>query len=170
MATHPNNTQMEPDTEISLNNLVGHPNVFMAVISGRGPQDAKNKVGLPITYAGNHGLEIFYADGTKWNYEIAPELRTNMTRLVAALESELAVGGAWVENKNASLSFHYREVPQAEHERLAARASELIRSFGYQANPAHCAVEAKPPVHWNKGDFFFTDKISSFSRVYHFSN
>lgn len=27
----------------------------------------------------------------------------------------------------------------------------IIQSHGYIANPAHCAVEAKPATEWNKG-------------------
>lgn len=54
----------------------------------------------------------------------------------------------------ASLSFHYREVAKEFHEKLNKEAIEIITSFGYIANQAHCAVEAKPPVHWNKGFFY----------------
>lgn len=31
------------------------------------------------------------------------------------------------------------------------RAKAIIQSYGFIANEAHCAVEAKPPVEWNKG-------------------
>lgn len=39
------------------------------------------------------------------------------------------------------------------HDELNRKATDIITSFGYIANQAHCAVEAKPPVHWNKGRF-----------------
>lgn len=34
---------------------------------------------------------------------------------------------------------------------MNSKACEIIQSFGYRANQAHCAVEAKPPVQWHKG-------------------
>lgn len=59
--------------------------------------------------------------------------------------------GAWVENKQRSLTFHYRDVPQAEQASYHERATRIIETYGFVANPAHAAVEAKPPVVWNKG-------------------
>lgn len=31
----------------------------------------------------------------------------------------------------------------------------MIESYGLLANQAHCAIEAKPPVQWNKGKRLF---------------
>jgi trehalose 6-phosphate synthase/phosphatase len=31
------------------------------------------------------------------------------------------------------------------------KARNLMTSFGFKATEAHCALEAKPPVPWNKG-------------------
>lgn len=49
------------------------------------------------------------------------------------------------------LTFHYREVPVEIRPELVAKAQQLITSSGFKAGQAHCAIEAKPPVHWNKG-------------------
>lgn len=69
--------------------------------------------------------------------------------------------GAWVENKKYSLTFHYRDVPVSDQESYRRRASDIIQSYGFVPNAAHAAVEAKPPVVWNKGNrnffnFFFS--------------
>lgn len=56
-----------------------------------------------------------------------------------------------MENKGALLTFHYREVPLEMRPELVAKAQQLIQSFGFKAGQAHCAIEAKPPVPWNKG-------------------
>lgn len=78
---------MEPESESALKKLSIQPNVFLAVISGRAADDVKGKVGMEnITYAGNHGLEISYANGTKFQYEVSAELKTNFTKLVEELE------------------------------------------------------------------------------------
>lgn len=59
--------------------------------------------------------------------------------------------GAWIENKKQTLTFHYRDVPEADQAALKAQAFSIIESYGYLASSAHAAVEAKPPVVWNKG-------------------
>lgn len=90
MASHPSNTVMEPESEASLLRLATHPSVYLAIISGRGPQDVKDKVGLPnITYAGNHGLQIIYADNTRFSYQITQTIKDNLILMVAALDEQV---------------------------------------------------------------------------------
>lgn len=42
-------------------------------------------------------------------------------------------------------------MPEDQHDIIRDEASEIIKGFGYRANQAHCAIEAKPPVLWHKG-------------------
>lgn len=35
--------------------------------------------------------------------------------------------------------------------RMVDQARKLIENAGFKACTAHCAIEAKPPVEWNKG-------------------
>jgi trehalose 6-phosphate synthase/phosphatase len=56
-----------------------------------------------------------------------------------------------VENKGALLTFHYRETPMEHRPRMVEQAKKLIEDAGFKACAAHCALEAKPPVEWNKG-------------------
>lgn len=56
-----------------------------------------------------------------------------------------------MENKGALLTFHYRETPPDVRPELVAKAQQLIQECGFKAGQAHCAIEAKPPVLWNKG-------------------
>lgn len=49
------------------------------------------------------------------------------------------------------LTYHYREVPIDIRPELVSLAKHLIEESGFKAGLAHCAVEAKPPVQWNKG-------------------
>lgn len=66
--------------------------------------------------------------------------------------------GAWVENKNVSLTFHYREAPMEMHTGLHLEAAAIIEALGYIVCPAHYAIEAKPPVQWNKGKLKHTNR------------
>lgn len=59
--------------------------------------------------------------------------------------------GAWVENKGPLLTFHYRDTPTGVRHDLLEKARAIIESFGFNASDAQCAIEAKPPVAWNKG-------------------
>lgn len=34
---------------------------------------------------------------------------------------------------------------------MVAKATSMIESFGFKAINENCAIEAKPPVMWNKG-------------------
>lgn len=90
LTSHPSSTVMEPESEDALHKLALYPNVFMAIISGRGPQDVKTKVGIPnITYAGNHGLEIYYPNGSKFQYEVPNKIKANFSSLVKTLEDKV---------------------------------------------------------------------------------
>lgn len=63
---HPNLTYMTDYTKEALVNISSNPNVFIAVISGRAVDNVKEKVDIEnIVYAGNHGLEILYPNGTR---------------------------------------------------------------------------------------------------------
>jgi trehalose-phosphatase len=42
-------------------------------------------------------------------------------------------------------------MPEDLHATINKEAKDIIESFGYISNQAHCAVEAKPPVEWHKG-------------------
>lgn len=82
------------------------------------------------------------------------------------IDIQLGSNGAWVENKKQSLTFHYRDVPEIDQPTYKARAISIIESYGFVANSAHAAVEAKPPVIWNKGTFAAdadNDDINSFA-------
>jgi trehalose 6-phosphate synthase/phosphatase len=66
LAPHPDLAVIPPETKKVLERLARMPDVFVAIISGRGVNNVMAMVGIEgITYAGNHGLEIIHPDGTK---------------------------------------------------------------------------------------------------------
>lgn len=79
-------TTIDPNSERLLHLLAQNPNIFIAVISGRRSPDVKRRVGIQnITYSGNHGLEIIFANQTNYQYPISPEILTNCTNLKNSL-------------------------------------------------------------------------------------
>lgn len=49
------------------------------------------------------------------------------------------------------MTFHYRETPNELRPEMLEKARELMEQFGFKPCEAPCALEAKPPVQWNKG-------------------
>jgi len=145
-------TSIDPESERVLHLLAKNSNIFIAIISGRRAPDVKRRVGIEnITYSGNHGLEISFANQTNYFYPVGDELLTNCTNLRKAL-AKVALDGAWVEDKLVSLTYHYRHVPAELKEAYTAEARNLIKYYGFKAVQAHDAIEIKPPVVWSKGD------------------
>uniref|UniRef100_A0A336L967 Trehalose 6-phosphate phosphatase n=1 Tax=Culicoides sonorensis TaxID=179676 RepID=A0A336L967_CULSO len=151
IAPHPDQTLMSPGNREALEFIISQPNVMVAIITGRDALNAKSVVALEnVTYAGNHGFEIHFADGFIFNYELNQELKENYPKMVQEL-NEISHDGAWVEDKKYSLTFHFRAVPAEYHKELINKSTEIIRKMGFRPSPAHMAVEAKPPMQWNKG-------------------
>ncbi|MDD5691805.1 MAG: trehalose-phosphatase [Candidatus Omnitrophica bacterium] len=95
----------------SLKKLTGQPRCRIAVISGRGLENIKKKVGLKdIIYSGNHGLEI---EGPQLRYKaaVSPLYKKAIGEIKDSLTAGLSkIKGAIIEDKGLSLSLHYRLV------------------------------------------------------------
>ena len=114
----------------------------MAIISGRSVSNVQEMVGIQgITYAGNHGLEIIHPDGSKFVHPMPGQMEDRVAELTGQLQQSCCQEGAWVENKGALLTFHYRNVPPHSREPLVTRARQLIAKAGFNIGNAHCALE-----------------------------
>lgn len=49
------------------------------------------------------------------------------------------------------MTFHYRNVPLDAQPELVSKVKEIIEKHGFVPSHAHAAVEAKPPINWDKG-------------------
>ena len=109
IAPHPDMAIIPNETKRVLERLSNCPDVYVAIISGRGVTSVKSMVGIDnITYAGNHGLEILHPDGTKFTHPMPSEYEDKISQLLERLQDDVCVHGAWVENKGVLLTFHYR--------------------------------------------------------------
>nr|BAH28884.1 trehalose-6-phosphate synthase alpha [Polypedilum vanderplanki]BAH28886.1 trehalose-6-phosphate synthase alpha [Polypedilum vanderplanki] len=152
IAPHPDLATLPQETKNVLHRLSNLNEVYIAVISGRSVENVKNMVGIEgITYAGNHGLEILHPDGSKFVHPMPVEYEEKVSKLLRALQDSVCHDGAWVENKGALLTFHYRDTPNEMRPQMIDKAKFLIEHFGFTASESLCAIEAKPPVPWNKG-------------------
>ncbi|KAH8412841.1 hypothetical protein KR009_006229, partial [Drosophila setifemur] len=153
IADNPAKTKMPAALEANLKRIAQHPQIFLAIISGRGLKDVQRQVNIDgIIYAGNHGLEIEYPDGSRHDYQLPAEIQQNYTNMVKELKEKVEKNGAWVEDKKVSLTYHYRDTPAELKDQQKQLASEICKKYGFRPNQAHEAIEAKPPVNWNKGE------------------
>lgn len=125
----------------------------LAVISGRGLNDIKSRVGIKgIYYSGSHGYEI---EGPSIKMEYQPALE--FVETFDALEIELTkllvdVEGALVERKKFSIALHYRNVAKSEVCLVEKAADEAIKKYPkLRKSYGKKVYELQPDLEWNKG-------------------
>jgi trehalose 6-phosphate phosphatase len=123
-------------TKVELRRLAARY-LLVACISGRAGADARRLVNVDgVVYVGNHGLE----------------LDPNAARLaerIAAFRDAVALP---VEDKELSLSYHYREAAHPEAARAELeRVAERARIEGLDARWGRKVLEIRPPVDADKG-------------------
>lgn len=142
-----------PDaTRRALDRLMAMNGVTIAVVSGRGLADVRERAAIPrIAYAGNHGMEIEGAGLHRIHPEAAaarPELEAVAATIEPALEG---IDGAFLEDKGLTLSIHYRLAPDhAEEVREIVLEAAGGRS-ALEVFEGKMIVEVRPRVEWHKG-------------------
>ena len=151
IVNHPAQAQLAPGMRRALAACARRSDTDVAIISGRALPDLQDVVGVSeITYAGNHGFEITGPGLAPFQHPDLAHFTEKLATLAADLE-RLAVDGAWVERKAATLTMHYRDVDPTRRSALLERARATIATAGFQPRDALCAVEARPPIGWDKG-------------------
>ena len=148
---HPDRAKLSPAMRKALESCIARRDVDVAIVSGRSLANVQAIADEPgLTYAGNHGLEIEGPGMPDFVHEDLVHYRHRTEELAEALRG-CEVDGAWTEAKGPTLTFHYRAVPENRRAEIVAEVRETIGAAGYQARDAHCAVEARPPIGWDKG-------------------
>ena len=167
----PDQATIRPESREALAALADLSRTAVAVVSGRGLADVRERVDLPgIGYAGNHGLEIETPE-REFVHPEAEGAALTVAAVCADLRDRLAdVEGVIVEEKNLSATVHYREVAEAEVDRVreavratveehatsaASEGEEDAESRGdggaLRVEEGKQIVELKPDVDWDKG-------------------
>ena len=151
IASHPSQARLSPAVKKALEACAKRADTQVAIVSGRSLEDVRELVDLDgLIYAGNHGLEIAGPGIVPYRHPDIAHYTERGRELAEQLEG-VGVEGAWVESKGASLTFHFRQADPRRHDELAQAAHRVIREAGFQARDALCAVEARPPIGWDKG-------------------
>lgn len=125
---HPSEVRVPPQVKEVLGRLVGNPNMFVAIVSGRRVRDLKALLNVKgLNYVGLQG-----AESARGNAQVA---RASIAALRAAKRAAarnlLPWPGIWVEDKGLTFSIHYRQAkPAARNAASGALAKLLARSGG----------------------------------------
>jgi trehalose 6-phosphate phosphatase len=142
---------MPAATRAALDWLMAMPGVQVAVISGRGLADVRDRAVIPgIAYAGNHGMEIEGA-GLRRMHPEAVTARPALEAAARRIEPELArIPGAFLEDKGMTLSIHFRQAPADRHDDVRAAVERGARD-GLRVTSGKMVLEVRPRVEWDKG-------------------
>jgi alpha,alpha-trehalase len=127
----------------------------VAVISGRGLKDVRERVGIEdIYYAGSHGFEI--AGPERWHeeYPEAVEYLPILNRMEQDFRKSLdAIKGVEVERKKFSIAVHYRRAAERDLDGIKKRVQKTHKDFerDLRLSKGKCVYDFQPRIDWHKG-------------------
>jgi trehalose 6-phosphate phosphatase len=150
----PDEALLAPETVLLLQQLVQLPDLRITIVTGRTMEDIRRLIPLEnIGFIANHGFHILQ-DGKEWKHPDAVRFEQKLQKLHTILKKALEpFPQAYVEDKQFTLSIHYRNVSNREKNSLKALSTETVRAY----NPILLITEGKevlevrPPVDWGKG-------------------
>jgi len=151
IASHPSMVQLSDGMRELLESCITRKDTDVTIVSGRSLGDIRRQIPLEgLVFAGNHGLEISGPGIVDYRHPDIDHYAERAIELAQQLE-EIDVPGVWTESKGASLTVHFREVAVDRQADVAELARRIVREAGFQPRDALCAVEARPPIGWDKG-------------------
>ncbi|HXV18994.1 MAG TPA: trehalose-phosphatase [Candidatus Omnitrophota bacterium] len=158
IARSPNAVVLKSQMRSVVSELGRSPSCRVAVISGRSLKNLIPYFNLKdLFYAGNHGLELK-------GRGIRIPARATKARKYGALiwllgeklkKDLLKVPGILIEDKNYTLSVHYRNVPREYQPFLLQELDFFKRKYSHwpvQWREGKKVLEVRPKVPWGKGD------------------
>jgi trehalose-phosphatase len=153
IVSNPHQAELAPRAQELLGGLQRMPGMRIALIRGRSLHDIHSRVGLDLTYAGNHGLEIG-GPGIAFIEEHAIAMTGQIAAICADLSARLsAIPGALIEMKGLTASVHLRQIPTGRQAEAVAAVHRAVEPFSamVQARAGKKILELVPRVNWDKG-------------------
>ncbi len=125
-----------------------------AIISGRDLADVRERVGIRnIWYAGSHGFDIAGPDNERAEYQEGEEYLPVLDQAEQMLRDKLsAVPNCQVERKRFSIATHYRQVDDADVEKVRQAVEETqVATSGLRLSSGKKIFELQPDIEWDKG-------------------
>lgn len=126
----------------------------VAVVSGRGLADVKEKMGLEdIYYAGSHGFEISGPDNYYKENDEAQHILPIFEKVEPELKLKLLkIEGVRFERKKFTLAIHYRKVKEENEKDVHQIVEEVLKSYKQlKKGEGKKVIEIKPALDWHKG-------------------
>ncbi|SFB85591.1 trehalose 6-phosphate phosphatase [Zunongwangia mangrovi] len=126
----------------------------IAVVSGRGLSDVREKVGLTdIYYAGSHGFEIAGPNNFEKDNEEAEKMLPVFNEIEEKLQQKLKViDGVRFERKKFTLAIHYRQVAEEKVSEFHKIIENEVENYPkLHKGDGKKVVEIKPNIDWHKG-------------------
>lgn len=141
------------ETQRAVAALAEHPDVHVALVSGRSAAVARRMVGVRnLWVAGNHGFEIEGPAGEDLADPSVYRYRAVMATAVERLEPLVsAMHGVIVENKAITLSVHWRLADPAIAPELREAVEQVSQPLGLRITEGKRIFEIRPPALIDKG-------------------
>lgn len=126
----------------------------LAIVSGRGLEDVRNKAGISnIYYAGSHGFEISGPNGFKKDHEVAVKVLPLLEEIEPILKDRLkGILGVDFERKKFTLAIHYRQVPEPQEAEVHMKVLEIVQKYSELSKASgKKVIEIRPAIDWHKG-------------------
>jgi trehalose 6-phosphate phosphatase len=144
-----------PPPILKLIRMLSHSYLAVAIVSGRSANAAKRIVGnSELAYIGNHGFETMIPGHATVVCEEAQPYLAAMKQLAEKIPLEARTeAGVWLEDKTATISYHYRRAADAESalEFINSKVVPEAEKLGLVTSNGRMVVEVRPPVEINKG-------------------
>lgn len=148
---HAKDAAMPRDTRTVLERLAARTDMTVAVISGRALTDLARLVSLNVILAGNHGLEIA-GPGLHFLHPQAEKSRDVLRKKLQSLSTGLmAIDGVWIEDKDLTLSVHFRGADPARTSEIETIVRDALEETEFTARKGNRVLEILPRADWNKG-------------------
>lgn len=128
---------------------------LVAVVSGRAVDDVRQRVNLPeLVYVGNHGLERWQDEQVVPSPQAKP-YRTNLEAVIQSFEPQMP-DGMWIEDKQVTLSIHYRHTdnPETTAKKFSPILSQIAEQNDLRLFQGRMIFELRPPLDIDKGTVF----------------
>lgn len=155
IVNRPEEAILPEETRRVLENLSKRNRRRIAIVSGRRLSDLKGLVGLEgLIYVGNHGLEILDSN-KKFQWIMPADFRENLAEIKDRLIKNFAnFAGIFIEDKELTLSLHYRlaDIDEVEIKAIFDRIVTPYQAEGKIAVVSGKKVlEIRPVEGWHKG-------------------
>lgn len=145
---------MTGEARAAITRLQAVPGLHLAIVSGRGLADVRGKTKLAgVFYAGNHGMEMS-GPGVEQVHPGAAAARPELEQIARELRQALRnIPAAIVEDKQLTLSIHFRQVPDEQESQVrdVVREAVATRPGKLRVTSGKKVLEVRPRIDWDKG-------------------